>query len=104
MPHRKSSSQDNVNSVSPIAPLLRDSSPVSVSPSNFDDRTTDPELARYLNRDYWEQRGTSASNGTIKSSDIPANPTAPSPLSSSSSSVFNISTGYNVIIIRSFAN
>lgn len=104
MPYRKSNSPDNVNNISPIAPSLRDSSPVSVSPNNFDDRTTDPELARYLNRDYWEQRGTSASNGTIKASDIPANPTAPSPMSSSSFSVFNVSIGYNVIIICLFAN
>lgn len=38
--------------------------------------TSDPELAKYLNRDYWEQR---------KIIESPASPSAPSPMSQTSS-------------------
>lgn len=89
--YRKTSGSDSVNNVSPVAPSLRDSSPVSVSPS-FDDRSTDPELAKYLNRDYWEQRGTTNINN--KSNDV--NPTAPSPMITPLQSQTNLSMFLNV--------
>lgn len=61
------------------ATTMRDSSPVS--PVSSDERSTDPELAKYLNRDYWEQRNSSINtNGSSKLSDEIANPTAPSPM------------------------
>ncbi|XP_031640535.1 hepatocyte growth factor-regulated tyrosine kinase substrate [Contarinia nasturtii] len=93
MSTRKTSSPEVVNNVSPIAPYLeRDSSPISAT--TFDDRTTDPELAKYLNRDYWEQRG-SASNGHQQSNDIPANPTAPTPTATPQPNTFNLSLNLN---------
>lgn len=44
--------------------------------ASIDDTQSDPELAKYLNRDYWEQRKTLES---------PASPSAPSPMSQTSS-------------------
>lgn len=38
---------------------------------SLDDNPSDPELAKYLNRDYWESRKTTES---------PASPSAPSPM------------------------
>lgn len=38
---------------------------------SLDDNPADPELAKYLNRDYWESRKTNES---------PASPSAPSPM------------------------
>ncbi|XP_062545837.1 hepatocyte growth factor-regulated tyrosine kinase substrate isoform X2 [Armigeres subalbatus] len=46
---------------------------VQRSPSPVEEPPTDPELARYLNRNYWEQRQTA---------DSPASPSAPSPMPS----------------------
>lgn len=46
---------------------------VQRSPSPVDETPADPELARYLNRNYWEQRQTA---------DSPASPSAPSPMPS----------------------
>ncbi|XP_058819184.1 hepatocyte growth factor-regulated tyrosine kinase substrate isoform X2 [Topomyia yanbarensis] len=43
------------------------------SPSPVEEIPTDPELARYLNRNYWEQR---------QAADSPASPSAPSPMPS----------------------
>ncbi|XP_053694117.1 hepatocyte growth factor-regulated tyrosine kinase substrate [Sabethes cyaneus] len=43
------------------------------SPSPVEEITSDPELARYLNRNYWEQR---------QMADSPASPSAPSPMPS----------------------
>lgn len=43
------------------------------SPSPVEEPPTDPELARYLNRNYWEQR---------QLADSPASPSAPSPMPS----------------------
>lgn len=95
MPTRKTNSPDEaVNSVSPLAPSLRDSSPASIA-SGFDDRTTDPELAKYLNRDYWEQRGNQASNTQVQTTDI-TNPTAP--ISTPQPSVYNPVPNFNVIL------
>lgn len=37
----------------------------------LDENPSDPELAKYLNRDYWESR---------KTTDSPASPSAPSPM------------------------
>lgn len=52
------------------------------SPSPVDEQPTDPELARYLNRNYWEQRKTVES---------PASPSAPSPsITSTNSSVITL--------------
>lgn len=90
--YRKTSGSDSVNNVSPVAPSLRDSSPVSISPS-FDDRSTDPELAKYLNRDYWEQRGTTTGT-SIKTNDV--NPTAPSPMVTPLQSQPNLTMYLNV--------
>lgn len=48
--------------------------PIASSQSSslaMDDTPTDPELAKYLNRDYWEHRKTTES---------PASPSAPSPM------------------------
>lgn len=48
--------------------------PIASSQSSsiaMDDTPTDPELAKYLNRDYWEQR---------KNIESPASPSAPSPM------------------------
>lgn len=53
-------------SPSPEAP------PAPVNSSlTFEDTPADPELAKYLNRSYWEQRKTTES---------PASPSAPSPM------------------------
>ncbi|XP_055593123.1 hepatocyte growth factor-regulated tyrosine kinase substrate isoform X2 [Uranotaenia lowii] len=46
---------------------------VQRSPSPVEEPPTDPELARYLNRSYWEQR---------QAADSPASPSAPSPMPS----------------------
>lgn len=46
---------------------------VQRSPSPVEETPSDPELARYLNRNYWEQRQTA---------DSPASPSAPSPMPS----------------------
>ncbi|XP_055636546.1 hepatocyte growth factor-regulated tyrosine kinase substrate [Toxorhynchites rutilus septentrionalis] len=46
---------------------------VQRSPSPVEEPPTDPELARYLNRNYWEQR---------QAADSPASPSAPSPMPS----------------------
>lgn len=92
---RKTNSPDAVNSVSPIAPSLRDSSPASITTA-FEDRTTDPELAKYLNRDYWEQRGNKAASSQNPSNDIITNPTAP--ISTPQPSAYNTPTSFNVII------
>ncbi|XP_055546735.1 hepatocyte growth factor-regulated tyrosine kinase substrate isoform X2 [Wyeomyia smithii] len=46
---------------------------VQRSPSPVEEITSDPELARYLNRNYWEQR---------QMADSPASPSAPSPMPS----------------------
>ncbi|XP_058120155.1 hepatocyte growth factor-regulated tyrosine kinase substrate [Anopheles ziemanni] len=46
---------------------------VKRSPSPIEEPPTDPELARYLNRNYWEQRQVM---------DSPASPSAPSPMPS----------------------
>lgn len=89
--YRKTGVPESVNNVSPVAPSLRDSSPVSISPS-FDDRSTDPELAKYLNRDYWEQRGTSTANN--KTDEV--NPTAPSPMVTPLQSQLNLNLYANV--------
>lgn len=98
MPSRKTSSPDAVNSVSPIAPSFRDSSPASIS-SGFDDRNTDPELAKYLNRDYWEQRGNqSATNSQVQTTDI-TNPTAP--ISTPQPSAYNTPPSFNVNLLFS---
>lgn len=81
----------------------RDSSPVA---SAFDDRTTDPELAKYLNRDYWEQRGNTTSNGHAQLNELaqsmaPANPTAPTPTATPTPqpSLTSFTTSLNVITI-----
>lgn len=92
---RKTSSPEAVNSVSPIAPSLRDSSPASLS-SAFDDRSTDPELAKYLNRDYWEQRGTKTTNPQAQPNNIITNPTAP--ISTPQPSAYNTPPSFNVNI------
>ncbi|GLV34797.1 Hepatocyte growth factor regulated tyrosine kinase substrate [Carabus blaptoides fortunei] len=47
--------------------------PVPRSPSPQEDQNMDPELARYLNRTYWESRHS-------EDVDRPASPSAPSPL------------------------
>ena len=47
--------------------------PLKRSPSPADESASDPELAKYLNRSYWEQR---------KTTDSPASPSAPSPMQS----------------------
>lgn len=97
MPVRKTSSPEVTNNVSPVAPFLeRDTSPVSAAAA-FDDRTTDPELAKYLNRDYWEQRGNSASNSHNQSNDVPANPTAPTPSATPQPNTFLTNPILNVI-------
>lgn len=97
MPTRKTSSPEVTNNVSPVAPFLeRDASPLS-STATFDDRTTDPELAKYLNRDYWEQRGNTAPNGHNQSNDIPANPTAPTPSATPQPNTFITNPILNVI-------
>lgn len=49
---------------------------VNPTPAAMEDPPSDPELAKYLNRDYWEQRKTLES---------PASPSAPSPMSQTSS-------------------
>lgn len=86
-----------MNNVSPVAPYLeRDSSPISTT--TFDDRTTDPELAKYLNRDYWEQRGNT-SNGHQQLNDIP---TAPTPSATPQPNTFNLSLNLNVITFHQF--
>lgn len=90
---RKTNSPEAVNSVSPIAPSLRDSSPASIS-SAFDDRSTDPELAKYLNRDYWEQRGNKTTNSQTQMNDIITNPTAP--ISTPQPSAYNTPPNFNV--------
>lgn len=88
-----------MNSVSPIAPSLRDSSPTSLA-SGFDDRNTDPELAKYLNRDYWEQRGNQTSNSQVQITDI-TNPTAP--ISTPQPSAYNAVVNFNVIPFSPFS-
>lgn len=93
---RKTSSPEAVSSVSPIAPSLRDSSPASLS-SAFDDRTTDPELAKYLNRDYWEQRGNKTTNSQTPSNNIITNPTAP--ISTPQPSAYNSPPSFNVSVL-----
>lgn len=97
MSYRKTSGSESTNNVSPIAPSLRESSPVSVSPQ-FDDRSTDPELAKYLNRDYWEQRGSTNQNN--KSNDV--NPTAPSPMITPQQSIITSNLYFNVILFQFF--
>lgn len=42
-----------------------------ISQLSLDDNPSDPELAKYLNRDYWESR---------KITESPASPSAPSPM------------------------
>lgn len=56
------------------APSPEVTKPKSPSPV---EETNDPELARYLNRSYWENR---------KTTDSPASPSAPSPMQSTASS------------------
>lgn len=100
MPSRQTSSPVAANNVSPVAPYLeRESSPISAN--TFDERTTDPELAKYLNRDYWEQRGN-ASNGQIQSAEVPANPTAPTPSATPQPNTFD--TVLTVNVINSYLN
>lgn len=52
--------------------------PRSLSPPQQDEQAVDPELARYLNRTYWETRQK-------EDADRPASPSAPSPMSNASS-------------------
>lgn len=54
------------------------------SPSPVEEQPTDPEMARYLNRNYWEQRQMVES---------PASPSAPSPMPSQTSIVVNPKAG-----------
>lgn len=96
---RKTNSPDAVNSVSPVAPSLRDSSPASIT-SAFEDRSTDPELAKYLNRDYWEQRGSKTTNSQIQSNDAITNPTAP--ISTPQPNAYNTPPNFNVITLVNF--
>lgn len=94
MPTRKTSSPEAANNVSPVAPYLeRDPSPTAAL---FDDRPMDPELAKYLNRDLWEQRGNNASNDHNQSNDIPANPTAPTPSATPQPNTFSTALTMNV--------
>lgn len=105
-PSQKPSSPENISTVSPIAPSLRDASPISLPISTFDDRTTDPELAKYLNRDYWEQRGNNASNEPLQPLqplEMPANPTAPSPMATPQPTNFPINPNASAVnIFRTF--
>lgn len=59
---------------------------VARSPSPVDDHVMDPELARYLNRTYWESKQSD-------DPDRPASPSAPSPLQSK----FNLSNSVTKI-------
>lgn len=62
--------------------------------------STDPELAKYLNRDYWEQRGSGIGNG--KTIESPASPSAPSPMVTPQPSISSTSSlfGLKVYIIN----
>lgn len=73
--YRKTASPENTANNSFIA----NSSPIATDISGMDDRNTDPELAKYLNRDYWEQRGNNGFNSG-KMLESPASPSAPSPM------------------------
>lgn len=59
------------------SPINSNNTPRSSSPPQ-DEVSMDPELARYLNRGYWETRGK-------EEAERPASPSAPSPLSNTSS-------------------
>ncbi|XP_063696847.1 hepatocyte growth factor-regulated tyrosine kinase substrate [Culicoides brevitarsis] len=59
------------------APRPPSPEPAMRSPSPNDEIEKNPELAKYLNRDYWES----------KQKDSPLSPTAPSPMSSITSSI-----------------
>lgn len=53
-------------------PFQKSPSPeIPITQLSLDDNPSDPELAKYLNRDYWESR---------KVTESPASPSAPSPM------------------------
>lgn len=73
----KKSTNSDISSVP--SSLAINTNPVYTTSNSHDtaaDPPSDPELAKYLNRDYWEQRKTLES---------PASPSAPSPMSHTSS-------------------
>lgn len=63
---------DNILQIMSYRPYQKSPSPeMPLAQLSLDDNPSDPELAKYLNRDYWESRKTTES---------PASPSAPSPM------------------------
>lgn len=81
--------------VVPTNSYTANSASISSDLGSLDERNADPELAKYLNRDYWEMRGSSSFH-SAKVLDSPASPSAPSPMVtpqlsvSSNSSLFGL--------------